>query len=133
MTTNVWPNTALKNSFKIKDLKYFLPVHVGLSKVAPLLSSLLIAATLIVYFLLAVNPVMLAVVPCTSGGLPSSGETVTRYPTMVFASPPRTGAFQLILIDDSVTLLMIVELGLSKTEQNIFRVIPSVVDKVLMR
>ena len=104
-------------------------MHVDLLKVAPILPSLLTAATLIVYSLLAVNPVMLAVVPCTSGRSPSSGETVTTYPVMVFASPPKSGAFQLILMDDSVTLLMMDELGLSKAEQKIFHVTPNCIEK----
>ena len=108
-------------------------MHVGLLKVAPLLPSLLTATTLIVYSLLAVNPVMFAVVSCTSGRSPSAGETATTYPVMVFASPPKSGAVQLRLIDDSVTLLMMDELGLSKTKQTILRVTPNVIDKILIR
>ena len=104
-------------------------MHVGLLKVAPLLPSLLTAATLIVYSLLAVNPVMFAVVSCTSGRSPSAGETATMYPVMVFASPPKSGAFQLILIDDSVTLLMMNELGSSKAEQKIYHVTPKCIEK----
>ena len=93
-------------------------MHVNLSKAAPLLPSLAIAATLIVYSSFEVNPVIFADVPCTFGGSPLSGKTLTMYSFMALASPPRDGASQAMLIDDSVTLLMAANFGLSKTEKN---------------
>ena len=91
----------------------------------PFLPSLPNADTLIVYSVFEVNPVMSTVVSCTLDESPSSGETVTRYPVMVFAPPPGTGAFQLIRSDDSVTSLIMGEIGLSKTvkKQNVEKLI----------
>ena len=84
---------------------------------APYLSSLPSASTMMVYSLFEVNPIIVALVPCTSEKSPSLGETVTKYRNMVFAFPFINGLSQLILIDDSVTLLMMDERGLSKTIQ----------------
>ena len=90
-------------------------VMADICNAAPRLPSLPTAATLMVYSLFEVNPVMFALVPCTLRSLPSSGDTDTRYPVLVFASPPNDGSSQLILIDDFVTLLMLDECGWSKT------------------
>ena len=92
-----------------------IPVSTVVSKAVPFLPSAAIATTLIVYSLFEVNPVMTAIVPCISGASPSSGKIVTRYPVTVVAPPPRDGAIQLTLIDESVTSLMTTDVGLSKT------------------
>ena len=58
---------------------------------------------------------MFVVVRSTIGLSPSSGKSVTKYPNMEFAPPPRDGVSQLIVTDDSVTSLMTAEIGWSKT------------------
>ena len=94
-------------------MAHHTPVIADIGNTAPCLPSLPTAATLMVYSLFEVNPMMIAVVPCTSGK--TSGKTVTKYENMIFASPFKNGSSQLILIDDSVTLSMLGERGLSKT------------------
>ena len=93
------------------------PVMADISNTAPYFSPVPNAFTLMVYSLFEVNPVMVALVSCTSGKSPSLGETATKYCHMICASPFKNGSSQLILIDDSVTLLMMDERGLSKTMQ----------------
>ena len=68
------------------------------------------------YSLFEINPVKFEAVPCTIGGSPSSGMTVTRYSVILVAPPARDGASQIILIKDSVTFLMTVDFGLSNSE-----------------
>ena len=66
------------------------------------------------YSLFEINPVRFVVVSCTIDVLRSSGMTATRYPVMLVAPPARDGAFQVILIEDSVISSMAVDFGLPK-------------------